>query len=411
VAETVTPSVRGTLRVRVVVALLAAGVVTGAASAALPGAVWRALDLPRASVAVAALVALVAVGLDAVHVRPLDIRRQVPQLWGRLFAPETVAVLYGARLGVGPLTILTSWLWWAAIAIAVTLGPLPAAVAGASFHVARVATMLAATAGAQSRMPDRIALVQRRERDVARVAIALAAVAALAVASSDFSRESRPPRADSAKSSGGAASGPASAPAASATTTTSRPPVPRTPETDALDALIPDDPLPGFTRVPDGTRGAGPLDLDAAAAAEHDTQAERAVLETRHFRRGIARVWVGPDDPGDTVYIAIYEFADAAGASANLEDGRELLEARKVTRFPVDVPGAFGFSQIDESGAGPVAGHAVAFTSANRYALVIVGGEPGRRTPDEARSVAAAVAARLSPPASSSTPPTPAAPS
>jgi hypothetical protein len=177
-----------------------------------------------------------------------------------------------------------------------------------------------------------------------------------------------------------------------------------------LDALLPDDPLPGFTRVPDGTRGAGPLDLEAAAAAEQDVQAERAVLQTRRFRRGVARVWTGPDGDADTVYVAIYEFADAAGASAYLEDGRELLEARRVTEFPVDLPGAFGFTQVDESGADPFAGHAVALTSGSRYALVVVGGDPGRRTPDEARTVAVAVAARLSPPTSTSTL-TPAAPS
>ena len=396
-AETVTPSVRGTQRIRVVALLVLAGAATGSASAALVGAVWQALDLPRASVVVAAAIALVAVALDAAGVRPLDIRRQVPQLWGRLFAPETVAVLYGARLGVGPLTILTSWLWWAAIAIAVTLGPLPAAAVGASFHVARVITMLAATAGAQSCMPDRIAAVQRRERGAARAAVALTAVLALtAAASSDLSRKSSPQRADSAKSSAGVDPAPA--------TTQTHASVPRTPETDALDALLPDAPLPGFTRVPDGTRGAGPLDLDAAAAAEQDAPAERAVLQTRRFRRGIARVWTGPDDDSDTVYVAIYEFADAAGASAYLEDGRELLQARKVTEFPVELPGAFGFTQVDESGADPFAGHAVAFTSANRYALVIVGGDPGRRTPDEARTVAAAVAARLSPATPTTTP-------
>jgi hypothetical protein len=403
VAETVTPSVRGTQRIRVVVVLLVAGAVTGGATAALAGAFWRALDLPRVPVAVAAGIALVAVALAAARVRPLDVRRQVPQLWGRLFSPETVAVLYGARLGVGPLTILTSWLWWAAVAIAVTLGPLAAAVVGATFHVARVVTMLAATAGAQSCMPARIASVRRRERRVARAVIAVAAVLALAAVLASCSSGDDDARAAVPTT-----------PAPPSPTTTTRAPLPRTPETDALDALLPDDALPGFTRVPDGTRGAGPLDLDAAAAAERDVHAERAVLQTRRFRRGIARVWTGPDDDADTVYVAIYEFADAAGASAYLEDGRELLEARKVTTFPVDLPGAFGFTQIDESRADPFAGHAVAFTSGNRYALVIVGGDPGRRVPDEARAVATAVAARLSPPTSTTqtpTPPTPAAPS
>lgn len=386
-AETVTPSVRGTQRTRVVLLLLVAGVATGAGSAALVAAVYAALGLPAASTTAAVVVAGVALVFDVVgRPRPFDVRRQVPQVWGRLFAPETVAVLYGARLGVGPLTILTSWLWWAAFAVAVTLGPLAAAAAGAAFHVARVATMLAVTAGAQTCMPARVAGVRARERAVARVAVVIAAMLALATAVTGCSSDDD------------AAPRPATAATPSATRTpptpsTSPSAAPPTPETLTVHDLLPETTLPGFDRVPDGRRGAGPLDLDDAAGAERDAAAERSLLTTRGFERGLARVWTGPED--DTVYAAVYEFADAAGASAYLADGRETLQARRVREFPVEQ--GFGFTQVDETSQGAFVGHAVAFTAGHRYALVIVGGDGSRRTPDEARDVARRVWDGLAP--------------
>jgi hypothetical protein len=178
-----------------------------------------------------------------------------------------------------------------------------------------------------------------------------------------------------------------------ATPSTSPSASPPTPETRALDDLLPETTLPGFDRVPDGRRGAGPLDLDAAAAAERDTAAERALLTTRGFERGVARVWSGPED--DTVYVAVYEFADDAAASAYLADGRETLQARQVREFPVEQ--GFGFTQVDETSQGAFVGHAVAFTAGHRYALVIVGGDGSRRTPDEARDVARRVWEGLAP--------------
>ena len=109
------PSVRGRER-GVVVALLA-----GTAGC---GAAWSALVGPALNVwAVAALV-LGCVVLDSVRVvAPFSVMRQVPQLWGRIFSAPVVAVLYGARLGVGPLTILRTWLWWGAFVAGSSAGP------------------------------------------------------------------------------------------------------------------------------------------------------------------------------------------------------------------------------------------------------------------------------------------------
>lgn len=174
---------------------------------------------------------------------------------------------------------------------------------------------------------------------------------------------------------------------ASTTTTT-------TPEDRALSELLLEEALsPGFERA-DDVLGAGPLDLAAAAAAETDVAAERALLETRGFERGASRAWI---DPGqDVVYVAIYDFETAAGAAAYLVDGGETLEARGATPFEVaEVEGAIGFTTIEESPQGTFTAHAVAFTRGARWMLALVGSPGSGRTPDEARAVAAAQAARL----------------
>lgn len=373
-AETVAPSVRGAQRVVVLSVFVLAGVSTGALAGGLLGALWAASPLPALGPAATLAAAALAAALDVARVRPPAARSQVPQLWGRLFGPSTVAVLYGARLGIGPLTMLPTWLWWAATLVGSSHGAAAGAVAGAAFHLARTATLLAAVAGADRSMPARMAGIQRAERPV-RAVVAAAAVAlagALLASCSD-----------------GGSAGPAAAPRRPATTAAAIPTTTTTmpPEVAALAPLLLDESLPGFTPAPPGRFGTGPLDLEAAARLERDVDAERAVLQTRGFRGGQARAWTGPGD--DTVYVATYQFRDAAGAAAYLEDGRELLLARRVQTFPVEEPaGAFGFTQADDTAAGAFVGHAVAWTQGDRYFLVIVGGDGSRRTPDEARDVA-----------------------
>lgn len=111
------PSVRG--RTRWVVAAILIG--SGTATAALVGlATGLTLQfVPAANMETLIALTLAAVLADIAMLRfgrpkPLSIGRQVPVEWGRLFDPRVVALLYGARLGVGPLTMLSTWLWWAA---------------------------------------------------------------------------------------------------------------------------------------------------------------------------------------------------------------------------------------------------------------------------------------------------------
>ena len=169
-----------------------------------------------------------------------------------------------------------------------------------------------------------------------------------------------------------------------------------TPETIALEKLLVRDTLPGFTPSDDDRFVTGPLDLEAAAHAERDVEQERTGLETRGFEAGYAGAWTNPS--GDVVLVTLYRFGKPGGAAAYLADGRENLLARTAQPFDVpEVPGAFGFTDVDESGDSPFTAHAVAFSVGDVHALVIVGSSGSGRTADEARQVAAAQAAALHP--------------
>ena len=356
--------------------LALSGALTGAVVGLLAGVAWSVAGLPEVAPAAAVGVAAVALALDAVgRPRPVAVRRQVPQVWGRYFGARTVAVLYGARLGVGPLTILATWTWWAALVLGASLGPWPSAAVGATFAVARTATMTTAVAGARTgtAMSARIATVRRARPLVAWATVVAVLAVALAACANDGD--------------GGGA----------ATTTTDEPErielepettTTTTPEDTAVTELLVEETLPGFAPA-DVTV----LDLEAAAAAEQDVPAERAVLETRRFERGASRTWTGGD--GDVAYVAVYRFADAAGATAYLADGAENLEARQASRFDVaEIPGALGFSTVEESGGGAFTTHAVAFTRGPLWFLVLVGSAGSTRTAEEAKAIAVAQSGR-----------------
>jgi hypothetical protein len=384
----VVPSVRGRERV-VVTGLLAA---TSASTGALVGFVagvlastvtgWPPLPWPAVVVVVA-----LAVGLDAIgRPAPLSVRRQVPQLWGRVFSAPTVAVLYGARLGVGPLTILRTWLWWAALVVGATAGPWWSAAVGALFGLARVVVMVAAG----PRAPGWVAGERRVSWALAAVALAVA-VGAGATAP------------DGARPGGRAASGWIGSTPTSARTTTTAPVAGGSSTTIAqttavpdqgLALALPDEVLAGLERVPDDpARHLGPLDLRAAAAIERDEPAERALLETRHFVGGHARAWRAAG--GKVAYASVYEFRTAADAAAYLQDGLTTLEARGARLYPVDAPtGGRGFSQAAQAtgGAGSTVSHGVAFTRGNRFALVFVTSPDSSLGPADASAAASAVA-------------------
>jgi hypothetical protein len=174
--------VRGRRKAAVAALLAGSAAASGALAGFAAGVAWLLVvrrPLPPAAVlalAVAALAADVLAGRRG-RPRPLAVGRQVPAAWGRLFAPTTVAVLYGARLGIGPLTILPTWLWWAAAVAAAALGPGPAALAGAVFGAVRGASMILVAEYVRHAPPQRMARLRATER---RAATTLATVAVTA---------------------------------------------------------------------------------------------------------------------------------------------------------------------------------------------------------------------------------------
>ena len=374
--------------------LLGTSGVTGALAGWVGGVAWTALLGPALNAWALAALVVACVLLDVVPVAaPFSVLRQVPQLWGRIFSPRVVAVLYGARLGVGPLTILRTWLWWGGFVAASSAGPWWGAGVGAAFGVVRVAVMLAAGTRAGG--------MRGRERPVS-LALAAAVLVVLAVSASAVERPPAPATATAT------APADASSRTPSPSTTTDGPDRGQPPEPTTSEAAPPADPLdpalagalpevllPGWERAADDpARRLGALDLAAAAEAEADTSAERSLLETRHFRRGHARGWRGPD--GQVGYASVYEFASPADASAYLVDGVTTIEARGARVYDVAAPpGATGFSQAEQTaaGEGSTVSHGVVFADGARFFLVFVSGSDSSLDPATAAEAARSVAA------------------
>jgi hypothetical protein len=362
------PSVRGRERFLVVALLSLTAAATGALAGFFAGVAWSVAGGGVVTVAACVVAVVGTLALDVSPLPPVSVRRQVPQAWGRLFGAPTVAVLYGARLGVGPLTILRTWLWWAALIVAASAGVWWSVGVGALFGFSRVLVMLVAgtRAGRWQGRPELFAAV-----------VSAAAIVLLALTPAAFRHQ--PSLGDGFVTE------------RAATTTTIAAAV----VADVgLGGALPDEVLAGWERVPDSPgRHLGPLDLRAAAAAEKDEAAERSLLETRHFLRGQARAWSASG--GRTAYAAVYEFASSADATAYLGDGLITIEARGARVYDVaDIAGAHGFSQAGDGEAADsasVVSHGLVFVRGARFYLVFVSGPSSAVTPDDARSVAAAV--------------------
>ena len=165
--------------------LLVSASATGALAGFVAGVAWEVVRLPGLGPWGAAVVVVVAVLAELAWLRtgrprPWSVGRQVPRAWSDEFAPATVALLYGARLGVGPLTILRTWLWWAVLLAGAASGVWPATVALAAFGAVRALTMIAAAEWARAAMPVRMARLRGLEPLVGRAVLAVAIVAAAA---------------------------------------------------------------------------------------------------------------------------------------------------------------------------------------------------------------------------------------
>lgn len=417
----------------VVAALLVA---SGTASAVLVGSiVGVALQwAPRADLRLLLILAIVAVVADVSRVRlgwpsPLSVGKQVPVEWGRLFDPRVVAVLYGARLGVGPLTMLSTWLWWAATIGAAFTGVGASVVTALVFGVVRLSVTVAASHRADraghapwfSRLRTR---TTRAWLSVDGFAVVLVVVALLAAActsdssveagpgtvttttSTDSSAEEQAVNDDGNESIETEASGDA---AASPTTTvgagdaltesslaeTSLPLVtspddvePKPPAGAAALAAVLLEDVDGFEPV---TAAAGnrELSINDAAALQPDPTEELPLLETRGYQGGWTRAFLNADN--DVLITTVYDFVSALEAEFYLEDGTITLIGDGGTIYEVEtIPGARGFRQEVASDDGPLVVFGITFTRGNQWFLITILGDEATATPDRLLPAAAA---------------------
>jgi hypothetical protein len=175
--------VRGRRKLVVAALLVGAATSTGALVGFAVGVAWalaRLPVLPRGLVLGLVAVALIAdeVFRRAGRPRPWAVGRQVPQDWSRYFSPPTVAVLYGGRLGIGPATILRSWLWWATLVIAASAGVWASTAAGAVFGAVRTLLMVGLAEWVRHAAAPRMGRVRAAEVPALRVLVPTALVVA-----------------------------------------------------------------------------------------------------------------------------------------------------------------------------------------------------------------------------------------
>ena len=138
----------------------------GTALGALLGGAGALLPLERPAVAAAALLLLAALAVLAVAVEVGRLpqlptwHRQVDEDWLHRYRGWVYGFGYGAQLGVGVVTIVTSPLLYAALSLAVLTGsPGAGAVVGLAFGTARALPVLAMR---RVSTPDRLGAVHRR---------------------------------------------------------------------------------------------------------------------------------------------------------------------------------------------------------------------------------------------------------
>ncbi len=172
---------RGRQKGLVAALLIGSAAATGALVGFAIGIAWMITGLGPLPRPLAAGLVLAALLLDLVarrsgRARPPSVGRQVPREWSRLFSPPTVAVLYGGRLGIGPATILPTWLWWALLVLAASAGVGASAAAGATFGAVRTLVMVGLAEWVRPRAAPRMARLRAAEP------VALAVLAPLALA-------------------------------------------------------------------------------------------------------------------------------------------------------------------------------------------------------------------------------------
>lgn len=413
------------MRVLVAAMLIASATISAALIGLVVGVAlqWA----PRVDLSVLLILAVVAVIADLARVRfgrpsPVSIGKQVPIEWGRLFDPRVVAVLYGARLGVGPLTMLSTWLWWAAT-IGAGLTSIAASVITAMvFGLVRLSVTVAAShradqAGHATWFTRLRASTTKAWVSLDGFAVALVVIALFAAScTNDSSVEAGPdttntsattsPDATTEAEDTTVTNEPASDAAESTSPTTevltesslaatSLPLVtspddvePRPPAGSAALADLLLDTVPGFDPV-DAPAADRALSIDDASLLQPDPTEELPLLETRGYQGGWTRAFRNVDN--DIVVTTVYDFVSALEADFYLEDGTITLIGDGGTIYEVEsIPGARGFRQEVASDDGPLVVYGITFTRGNQWFLMTILGDEATATPERLLPVATA---------------------
>ncbi len=412
------PSVRGRER-GVVGAILAAssaatGALVGFAGAVVLGSVVSLAGWSFASFETAATLVVIGALADLVRLsfgrpKPLALSSQVPMEWGRMFSAPVVALLYGARLGVGPLTMLSTWLWWSTWLAAALISPVAGALTGATFGLVRVLVMAAITPPVTRlrtwTRPSWLALDVGAMVGVAVLALVVAGCSRTgevslepvdrsadpdvveardAAEANEADQESEPVNSEPEDSESGESETVVTTPSAIEpgditvpNAAEEEPGVASSPD-GLASVLIPE--VRWFNRL-DGPGADEFLDIDAAAGRQPDPSEELPLLETRRFQGGWTRAF--RNDTQDVVIAQVYEFETPSAAAFYLEDGLITLGGYGVDFFDLEaMPGVRGFRQESADEIGPVINFGLTFTVGRRWYLLTLTGDPATATLD-----------------------------
>lgn len=415
-AETTLSSVRGRLRTQLFFILLLSATASGALVGFVGGVALAPLRVDSTNVIVALLLIALVGDLSNQYTgrpRPVTLGTQVPREWRELLDPKVVAGLYGLRLGIGPATILSTWMWWAGALAAGLAGVWMSVMFGALFGATRIVSTAVATRRAEvvghSTWFGRLRTWQRPGWSALNMLAALVCVAAITSGCSnqvEVENASVPssgqPTNTTIEVDAAVASGPETDPDALAdeeTPSVTASPAPNA-QSSAIDAIGAADPgapsLPPlsadelsrllvsevrqFGTVPEAKANRF-LDLDAATALQPDPTEEGPLLETRGFRGGWTRVF--RNDTQDVLVTAVYDFENQTEAAFYREDGLITLGGYGAEFFDIpELPESRGFRTESRDEIGPIVTWGLTFTTGNQWYLLYLVGDPQTATVD-----------------------------
>lgn len=136
----------------------------------------------------------------------------------------------------------------------------------------------------------------------------------------------------------------------------------------SIEELVVSDVPEGYELQPDDLFDTGPSDLDKAVRdAGGEPEVARQFYEDKGFVTGFQRMWVNA--AGDRIIVFVYEFAEPAGATAEVERSLALAAESGMSSAPYPVESAPGAQGLDAADRSLVS---ILLTS-DRYVVQVVG--------------------------------------